>query len=419
MPIILSDKQNEYIRNSTHRWNIKTGAVRSGKSFVDTAYTVPYRIRERSGKPGLNVILGVSRETIERNVLQPMREIYTSALIGTINNRNVARVCGEDVYCLGADKVSQVAKIQGSSIKYAYGDEIAKWNKEVFEMLKSRLDKQYSCFDGACNPENPTHWLKEFIDDDGIDLYLQKYRIFDNPFLDPEYVRNLCKEYEGTVYYDRYMLGKWKRAEGSIYIKFADNPDGFVKSADKEHISRIDIGIDFGGNGSGHAFVATAKYSDGRKQPVMSRKHMKKDFRQGIDANLLSELFLEFVEDVIKKYGKPSNAYYDNAETVLGQSIKNACEKKFPYLHVRPAVKKKINDRIEYTVQLMGAGLFSITEDCETLSKALQEAVYNSKSMEEERLDDGSTDIDTLDAFEYSIERDFSGTHYNRVIGGI
>lgn len=419
MPIILSDKQNEYIRNSTHRWNIKTGAVRSGKSFVDTAYTVPYRIRERSGKPGLNVILGVSRETIERNVLQPMREIYTSALIGTINNRNVARVCGEDVYCLGADKVSQVAKIQGSSIKYAYGDEIAKWNKEVFEMLKSRLDKQYSCFDGACNPENPTHWLKEFIDDDGIDLYLQKYRIFDNPFLDPEYVRNLCKEYEGTVYYDRLIEGKWKRAEGSIYRKFADNPDDFVKTADKEHISRIDIGIDFGGNGSGHAFVATAKYSDGRKQPVMSRKHMKKDFRQGIDANLLSELFLEFVEDVIKKYGKPTNAYYDNAETVLGQSIKNACEKKFPYLHVRPAVKKKINDRIEYIVQLMGAGLFSITEDCETLSKALQEAVYNSKSMEEERLDDGSTDIDTLDAFEYSIERDFSGTHYNRVIGGI
>lgn len=419
MPIILSDKQNEYIRNSTHRWNIKTGAVRSGKSFVDTAYTVPYRIRERSGKPGLNVILGVSRETIERNVLQPMREIYTSALIGTINNRNVARVCGEDVYCLGADKVSQVAKIQGSSIKYAYGDEIAKWNKEVFEMLKSRLDKQYSCFDGACNPENPTHWLKEFIDDDGIDLYLQKYRIFDNPFLDPEYVRNLCKEYEGTVYYDRLIEGKWKRAEGSIYRKFADNPDDFVKTADKEHISRIDIGIDFGGNGSGHAFVATAKYSDGRKQPVMSRKHMKKNFRQGIDANLLSELFLEFVEDVIKKYGKPTNAYYDNAETVLGQSIKNACEKKFPYLHVRPAVKKKINDRIEYTVQLMGAGLFSITEDCETLSKALQEAVYNSKSMEEERLDDGSTDIDTLDAFEYSIERDFSGTHYNRVIGGI
>lgn len=415
----LSSKQNEYIVNATHRWNIKSGAVRSGKSYVDTAFVIPFRIRERAGKPGLNVILGVSKESIERNVLQPMREIYTDALIGTINSRNVARICGEDVYCLGAEKISQVAKIQGSSIKYCYGDEIAKWNKEVFQMLKSRLDKPYSCFDGSCNPEHPTHWLKEFLDNEELDIYLQRYTIFDNPFLDPDFVEQLCKEYEGTIYYDRLILGLWKRAEGSIYRKFADNPDDFVKTADKEHISRIDIGIDFGGNGSGHAFVATAKYSDGRKQPVMSRKHMKKDFRQGIDANLLSELFLEFVEDVIKKYGKPSNAYYDNAETVLGQSIKNVCEKKFPYLHVRPAVKKKINDRIEYTVQLMGAGLFSITEDCETLSKALQEAVYNSKSMEEERLDDGSTDIDTLDAFEYSIERDFSGTHYNRVIGGI
>src|SRR5699024_7892755 len=181
----LTSKQNEYIRNANHRWNIKTGAVRSGKSYVDTAYTIPARIRERIGKPGLTVIFGVSRDTIERNVLQPMREIYGPGLIGIINNRNIARVCGENVYCLGAEKVSQVAKVQGSSIKYAYGDEIAKWNREVFEMLKSRLDKSYSCFDGACNPENPTHWLKEFIDSD-IDIYLQQYRLFDNPFLPKE-----------------------------------------------------------------------------------------------------------------------------------------------------------------------------------------------------------------------------------------
>lgn len=153
----LSKKQNEYIVNATHRWNIKSGAVRSGKSYVDTAFVVPFRIRERAGKPGLNVVLGVSKESIERNVLQPMREIYTEELIGQINNRNMAMICGEEVYCLGAEKVSQVAKIQGASIKYCYGDEIAKWNKEVFQMLKSRLDKPYSCFDGACNPEHPTH----------------------------------------------------------------------------------------------------------------------------------------------------------------------------------------------------------------------------------------------------------------------
>ena len=62
----LSSKQNEYIVNATHRWNIKSGAVRSGKSYVDTSFVIPFRIRERAGKPGLNVILGVSKESIER-----------------------------------------------------------------------------------------------------------------------------------------------------------------------------------------------------------------------------------------------------------------------------------------------------------------------------------------------------------------
>ncbi len=414
----LTSKQNEYIKNATHRWNIKTGAVRSGKSYVDTAYTIPARIRERIGKPGLTVIFGVSRDTIERNVLQPMREIYGPGLIGIINNRNIARVCGENVYCLGAEKVSQVAKVQGSSIKYAYGDEIAKWNREVFEMLKSRLDKSYSCFDGACNPENPTHWLKEFIDSD-IDIYLQQYRLFDNPFLPKEYVDNLCKEYSGTIYYDRLIEGKWKRAEGAIYRVFADNPERFIMPIKKSDIKEIRIGIDFGGNGSGHSFVATAITKNGNIHPVMSRKHMKKDFPQGIDANKLSELFLQFVDNLIAKYGNPRVAYWDNAETVLGQSIKNACRYKYSFLHVMPAEKKKINDRINYTVRLMGAGRFFITEDCQTLKKALQEAVYNGKALKEERLDDGSTDIDTLDAFEYTIERNISGIYYNRVEGGI
>lgn len=411
-------KQNEYIVNATHRWNIKTGAVRSGKSYIDTAYTIPARIRERIGKPGLTVIFGVSRDTIERNVLQPMREIYGPGLIGIINNRNIARVCGENVYCLGAEKVSQVAKVQGSSIKYAYGDEIAKWNREVFEMLKSRLDKSYSCFDGACNPENPTHWLKEFIDSD-IDIYLQQYRLFDNPFLPKEYVDNLCKEYSGTIYYDRLIEGKWKRAEGAIYRVFADNPERFIMPIKKSDIKEIRIGIDFGGNGSGHSFVATAITKNGNIHPVMSRKHMKKDFPQGIDANKLSELFLQFVDNLIAKYGNPRVAYWDNAETVLGQSIKNACRYKYSFLHVMPAEKKKINDRINYTVRLMGAGRFFITPDCQTLKRALQDAVYNSKTLQEERLDDGSTDIDTLDAFEYTIERNISGIYYNRVEGGI
>ena len=436
----LSRKQNEYIVNATHRWNIKSGAVRSGKSYVDTAFIIPFRIRERAGKPGLNVILGVSKESIERNVLQPMREIYTDKLIGTINNRNIARVCGEDVYCLGAEKVSQVAKIQGASIKYCYGDEIAKWNKEVFQMLKSRLDKPYSCFDGSCNPEHPTHWLKEFIDNPDLDIYLQAYTIFDNPYLPGEFVEQLCKEYAGTIYYDRLILGLWKRAEGSIYKRFADNPKAFKcdivdrldsdperKQFRKQDIVSIEIGLDFGGNQSGHSFVARG-YTDDYHDVIgiKSKRIMAKDFNEDIDSNKLDELFCEFVQEVIDKYGvctkkrdvviycNVESVFWDNAETVLGNSIRNAVEKRFPWIVVRPAKKKSINDRIRCTVRLMGAGRFFITDDCESLEIALSEAVWNKDVKDkDERLDDGTSDIDTLDAYEYTIERDM-----NSLIGG-
>lgn len=219
--IMLTDKQKEYARSATHRWNIKSGAVRSGKSFVDTICVIPERIIERRGLSGLNVILGVSKSTIERNVLQPMREIYGFKRIGNINSENIAVLFGEKVYCLGAEKISQVAKVQGASFKYCYGDEVAKWNEEVFEMVKSRLDKEYSCFDGSLNPENPTHWLKRFIDSDA-DIYLQEYTLFDNPHLPKDFVESLCKEYAGTVYYDRLVMGKWTRAEGLIYQSFTD-----------------------------------------------------------------------------------------------------------------------------------------------------------------------------------------------------
>lgn len=405
----LSQKQNEYIINATHRWNIKSGAVRSGKSYVDTAYIIPKRIRDRAGLPGLNVIMGVSKESIERNVLQPMREIYTSDLIGNINNRNVARVCGEDVYCLGAEKVSQVAKIQGASIKYCYGDEIAKWNKEVFQMLKSRLDKTYSCFDGACNPENPTHWLKEFLDNKKLDIYLQRYTIFDNPFLDPDFVEKLCIEYDGTVYYDRLILGLWKRAEGAIYRKFADHPEDFIKEPAAVDLTEIVIGVDFGGNKSGHSFVARGYDRDNDVYGLKSVRYMNTDtkrFKEGIDSNILNDLLIQFVDEVQEKYGKVDFIYWDNAETTLGQSIRNAMIKAHPNVIVRPAKKIRIKDRIECVLKLMGSGRFFITEDCETLSTALQEAVWDEKALKDDRLDDGSSDIDTLDAFEYTIERD-------------
>lgn len=217
----LSKKQLEYVQKSAgHRWGFKGGATRSGKTYLDFRWIIPLRIRERAGKDGLAVILGVTKSTIERNVLEPMRNIYGDKLVGTISSDNTAWIFGEKCYCLGAEKVSQVSKIRGASIKYCYGDEVADWSEEVFALLKSRLDKEYSCFDGTYNPQYPNHWLKKFLDSDA-DIFSQVYTIDDNPFLPPSFVENLKKEYAGTVFYDRYILGKWTLAEGLVYPMFS------------------------------------------------------------------------------------------------------------------------------------------------------------------------------------------------------
>ena len=239
--MLFTEKQDEYIHSADHRWNFQTGATRSGKTYTGY-FMIPKRIRNRIGKDGLAVILGVSKNTIERNVLEPMRNIWGNNLVGTISSNNTCYLFGEIVHCLGAEKVSQVSKLRGASIKYCYGDEVADWNADVFELLKSRLDKPYSRFDGALNPQSPNHWLKQFMDSDA-DIFNQHYTIFDNPFLPQEFVDNLCKEYEGTVYYKRYILGEWALAEGLIYPMYQNAlVDALPDAPASEYVVSIDYG---------------------------------------------------------------------------------------------------------------------------------------------------------------------------------
>lgn len=408
--MIISDKQKEFIRNAHHRFNLKIGARRCGKTYLDNLYTIPKRILERKGKDGLNVILGVSKGTIERNVLQPLRQIYGNELVSTINSQNIATLFGEEVYCLGAEKVNQVSKIQGTSIKYCYGDEVAKWSQEVFIMVQGSLDKPYSCFDGALNPENQSHWLKrdflDLVEEKGLDVYVQHYTIFDNPFLPKEFVENLCKEYEGTVYYNRLILGQWCNAEGIIYRQFADNPNLFIKkkavneNGDKINFLMISIGIDYGANTSTTRFICNGI------TPLFKQVWALKERKiEGVyTPEKLYEEFSKFYYDIINEYGKVTHCYADYGALgqVLTFGLNRYLQQHNVPLRVQDCLKGRIVDRIQLDCHLFGAGRKFVLEECKGLIEAYKQALWDDKH-EDERLDDGTTDIDSLDASEYSI----------------
>ena len=401
MPITLTDKQNEYIRHAHRRWNFKVGATGSGKTYMDTAFTIPLRIRERAGKDGLTVIIGNTKGTLQRNIIEPLQEHYTEQLVSNIGADNTCTMFGEKVYCLGADKVNQVTKIQGATIKYCYGDEMTTWNEEVFQMLKSRLRTPYSIFDGTMNPASPKHFMKSFIDSDA-DIYCQHYTIDDNPTLPPDFVRELKKEYEGTVYYDWYILGRWSRPSGLAFPKFANNPDAFIIKADKvpKRFQWNDAGFDIGGNKSAYAMTFSGLGYDNAVYGLRATKKQAPD----LPMELVENYAFDEIDTVENKY----NLYVNNVNTDHVDVIINTCNEK-RYIFGK-TFKPPLEDRVFLLNRLMAQErLWLVEGQCDDLKDELQNAVLDDKAEKAVILDDGSMQIDTIDSFIYSLANNW---HY-------
>lgn len=412
--MIITEKQKEFIKNATHRYNFKIGARRCGKTYLDILYTIPNRLLERKNLDGLNIIFGVSKGTIERNVLQPLREIYGKDLVGNINSQNIVMLFEQEVYCIGTEKISQVSKIQGTSIKYAYGDEIAKWNKKVFIIIQGSLDKPYSCLDGALNPENKNHWFKkEFLDviqEKQLDVYVQYYTIFDNPFLSKDFVDNLCKEYQGTVYYNRLILGQWCDAEGIIFLQIANDHTKYITKTVQLN-SIISIGIDWGGNKSKHSITATKISRSFKKIQCLKSSTMK---ATGTNTKQVFRWIINFIKEIQDRYGTVSFLFADSAEQVLNNSLNGELQTNGINLIVQDSIKIEIKNRIELWNRLLNLERLTFIEgQTQTIIEALQTALYDEKAKDDRWIDDGETsDIDSLDSFDYSFEYWFEQISY-------
>lgn len=399
--MLLSPKQADYIKNSTHRWNFKIGATGSGKTYLDFIYVIPKRLRERSKTPGLNVIIGVTQKTVERNVLAPMREYWGEQLVGEVSQtEGTVRLFGEIVHIFGAEKVSQVAKLRGATIKYAYGDEVVDWCKDVFDLLKSRMRLKNSQFDGTGNPQQKNHWLKKFLDSDA-DIFYQNLTIDDNPFLPEEVVTELKKEYFGTVLYNRYILGQWTNAEGVILRQLADDPNRWQhKSEELPHFSFVSVGVDIGGTKSHTPFIATG-ITPGWKELVSFHEYRIKHEKGTVDVDLICNRLITFVETLLQEGQDVRFVWVDNAEQVILNTITSCFREKRLPVKVFGCKKYDAPTRIQSYVYLLNTERMKFHK-VPMLMESLTTAMYDEKSKQDKILDDFTTDIDTFDAHFYS-----------------
>ena len=287
-----SPKQADVLLHANSRWNILCGAVSSGKTYL--TYDLLLR-RMLEQPPGNGLLLGKTERTLKRNVLDPMREKFGTRCVSRVYGDGEIDLFGRKCYVAGANDKKAVSKIQGITLVYAYGDEVTTWSRDVFEMLKSRLRLAGAKFDGTCNPDNPFHWFKEFLDDEEIPKQLWTFAMDDNPFLPSDYAESMKREYRG-MWYKRMILGEWVAAEGAIYGMF---------DAERMIVDQLPamrqywIGVDYG-HANATVFLLLGEGVDGRLYAVNEFYHSGSEAQQDVSPAFYARAFVRWRDVVLK-----------------------------------------------------------------------------------------------------------------------
>lgn len=400
-----------------HNGIIADGAIRSGKSV---AMSLSFVIWAMSEFEACNFAMcGKTIGSFRRNVLFWLKLMLRSRGYSVSEQRTenlvvVRRGNLENYFYVfgGKDERSQDL-IQGITLAGVFFDEVALMPESFVNQATGRCSVDGSKFWFNCNPGSPAHWFKTGWIDKRQDkrlLYLH-FTMDDNLSLS-EAVRERYRGMYTGVFFKRYILGEWKSADGVIYRQFADDPERFILDEVPADIFIGTMGLDFGGNGSAHAGCLVG-ITRGYRSIVILDEYYRKEV---IDPGTLTGDVCGFVQRSQAQV-RAASIWCDSAETTLIKGIRTEVFARHIPVEVRNARKGEIIDRIRLCDMLMSQGRFFILRRCRHTIAALSEAVWDGKSpTRDRRLDDGSTNIDSLDALEYALE-----PHANRLIefGGI
>lgn len=387
------------------RLNILEGAVRSGKTWISLIVFALWV----ATMPADATFLMVAKtlKSLDRNCLRLLQNLIGEKNFTYNLQQKEGRLFGRVVFLEGVNDVRAESKIRGMTLTGAYCDELTLFTEDFFTMLLSRLSMPGAKLFASTNPDSPLHWLnvKYLKRADELNINVVKFTILDNETLDPEYIEALKREYTG-VFYKRFILGLWVVAEGACYPKFADKPDDYIVDTLPDNARFISIGVDFGGNRSLTTFVATAVHGDFEKLTVLKDYHI--EGRKGeIDADKVNAEFIKFVNELRAEYDVPVKYVFADSEA---QYLINGMRRAAAVLGLSIGESKKVAvvQRIICTNSLLNTGRFKIMRGCQLVRDGLMGAVWNPKAAaqgKDERLDDFTSDIDILDATEYSFER--------------
>lgn len=399
---------------------IADGAVRSGKTVAMLCSFVLWAMSSFSGHNF--ALCGKTVGALRRNVIGVMKQQLDSLGIRYRDRRSENLIIvtyggtTNNFYLFGGKDEASQDLIQGITLAGVLFDEVALMPESFVNQAGARCS-----VDGAkkwynCNPRHPGHYFKiNYIDkaEERNLLYLH-FLMSDNLTLSEATLNEYKRSFSG-VFYDRNIRGLWVAAEGRIYTSFTEaniySKEKF-KSVDEyglhtcplyKNIIDVTMGVDFGGNHSAHAFQLTGVTKNFKEIITLKEKRIVES-KEGLTPEQLEKNFVQFVKECRQEYPKLSCIYCDSAEQVLIRGFRAALAKEGIAIPVRDAYKGAVIDRIDLYMMLQGQGRYLILDDCKETIQAFKEALWDSKHADT-RLDDGTTNIDTLDAQEYSTEK--------------
>jgi PBSX family phage terminase large subunit len=390
---MLSEKQKKFLKDELHRINLLYGSVRSGKTWISLLKWAIWVGQQAQDKQFLMV--GKTITTLKRNCLVLLEELIGDNITYSISQKK-AIIFGRTVWLEGANDERSESKIRGMTLMGVYIDELTQIPQDFYLMALSRLSEKGAVFLATTNPDHPKHYVKtEIIDNDLLDKQVIKFLIDDNIFLDETYKENLKKEYSG-VFYQRFILGEFVRAEGIIFPEFANNPDRWIiKKEDVPKTFRsVEVGFDIGGNGSAYAMTCTGQGYDGIQYRLKAEKRQAEDMAM----DDIEKFVVEFCGEVEREYGVRVGIINCDHIAVIVNTINDNTRYRAEFCYKPP-----LEDRVFLYSKLFSMDKIKFVEGmCDDLIDEMQNLVFDDRSDRPIPLDDGSMQIDTYDSACYS-----------------
>ena len=390
---MFSKKQEKFLTDDLHRINLLYGSVRSGKTWISLLKWAIWVGQQPIGKEFLMV--GKTITTLKRNCLGLLEQLIGDNITYSISQKK-AVIFGRTVWLEGANDERSESKIRGMTLQGCYIDELTQIPQDFYLMALSRLSEKGAVFLATTNPDHPKHYVKtDIIDNDVLDKQVIKFLIDDNIFLDETYKENLKKEYSG-VFYQRFILGEFVRAEGIIFPEFANNPDRWIiKREDVPKTFRtVEIGFDIGGNGSAYAMTCTGQGYDGVQYKLKAEK------RQAGDMSMddIERFVNEFCGECEKEYKVRIDMINCDHIAVIVNTINDNTKYRAGLCYKPP-----LEDRVFLYSKLFATNKVKFVDGmCDDLIDEMQNLVFDDRNERPIPLDDGSMQIDTWDSNIYS-----------------